>query len=101
MIYSFALALSALSLTACSDEKFEEEGTEGKGFIAAIDGYNFTRPADNTYHVTIYTDNSVCVMYINDNVCYTNRIYGIQKNTWSINNYGGSISISDVKVSEY
>jgi beta-fructofuranosidase len=80
---------------------FEEEGTEGKGFIAAIDGYNFTRPADNTYHVTIYTDNSVCVMYINDNVCYTNRIYGIQKNTWSINNYGGSISISDVKVSEY
>ena len=59
---------------------FEEEGAEGKGF-------------------DIYTDNSVMVMYINDKVCYTQRIYGIQKNCWSINNYGGTITISDVEVS--
>ena len=38
------------------------------------------------------------VMYINDNVCYTNRIYGITKNCWSINNYGGTITVSDVEV---
>lgn len=78
---------------------FEEEGEEGKGFIDGIDGYYFDTPADNTYHVTVYTDNSVCVVYINDNVAYTNRIYGMQKNCWSINNYGGSIEVSDVKVS--
>ena len=41
------------------------------------------------------------VMYINDVCAYTNRIYGIQKNCWSINNYGGSITVSDVKVSQY
>ena len=40
------------------------------------------------------------VMYINDNVCYTQRIYGIQKNCWSINNYGGNITISDLKISQ-
>ena len=80
---------------------FEEEGDEGKGFIAGIDSYKFVTPADNTYKVDIYTDNSVMVMYVNDNVCYTNRIYGIRKNCWSINNYGGSITISDVKVSQY
>ncbi len=80
---------------------FEEEGSAGKGFIAGIDGYNFSRPADNTYHVTIYTDNSVCVMYINDVCSYTNRIYGIARNCWSINNYGGSITVSDVQVSQY
>lgn len=77
---------------------FEEEGEEGKGFIDGIDGYEFDTPADNTYHVTVYTDNSICVVYINDNVAYTNRIYGMQKNCWSINNYGGSIEVSDVKV---
>ncbi|WP_418942658.1 glycoside hydrolase domain-containing protein [Phocaeicola plebeius] len=77
---------------------FEEEGEEGKGFIKGIDGYIFDTPADNTYHVTVYTDNSICVVYINDNVAYTNRIYGMQKNCWSINNYGGSIEVSDVKV---
>ena len=78
---------------------FEEEGAEGKGFIEGIDGYWFDRPSDNVYHIDIYTDNSVMVMYINDKVCYTQRIYGIQKNCWSINNYGGTITISDVEVS--
>ena len=77
---------------------FEQEGSAGKGFIEGIDGYWFERPADNVYHINIYTDNSVMVMYINDVCAYTNRIYGIQKNCWSINNYGGNITISDLKV---
>jgi beta-fructofuranosidase len=77
---------------------FEQEGEEGKGFIEGIDGYGFARPQDNVYKVDIYTDNSVLVLYINDNVAYTQRIYGIQKNCWSINNYGGSVTVSDVKV---
>ncbi len=79
---------------------FEQEGPEGKGFVDGIDGYWFERPADNTYHIDIYTDNSVLVMYINDVCCYTQRIYGIQKNCWSINNYGGSITVSDVQVTQ-
>lgn len=80
---------------------FEEEGVAGKGFIAGIDGYLFDTPADNVYNVTICTDNSVCVVYINDNVAYTNRIYGIQKNLWSINSYSGTVEVSDLKVSYY
>ena len=78
----------------------EEEKVYGKGFIAAADGYNFARPADNVYNIDIYTDNSVLVMYINDVCAYTQRIYGIQKNCWSINNYGGSVTVSDVRVSQ-
>lgn len=80
---------------------FEEEGEEGKGFIEGADGYLFDKPVDNIYNITIYTDNSVCVVYINDNVAYTNRIYGVQKNCWSINNYGGKIEVSDVSVNYY
>ena len=80
---------------------FEQEGPSGKGFIAGIDGYPFDRPADNVYHVTICTDNSVSVMYINDVCCYTNRIYGIQKNCWSINSYGGDITVSGLAISQY
>ena len=79
---------------------FEQEGAVGKGFIEGIDGYNFQRPADNVYHIDIYTDNSVIVMYINDVCAYTQRIYGIQKNCWSVNNYGGSVTVSNVKVSQ-
>lgn len=79
----------------------EQEGEEGIGFMEGMDSYVFARPADNIYNVTIYTDNSVCVMYINDVLCYTNRIYGIQKNCWSINNYGGRIKVNNLKVSQY
>jgi ABC-type uncharacterized transport system substrate-binding protein len=71
-----------------------------KGFIEGIDGYSFQRPENNVYNIDIYTDNSVIVMYINDVCAYTQRIYGIQKNCWSINNYGGNITVSDVKVSQ-
>ncbi|MGX8695205.1 MAG: glycoside hydrolase domain-containing protein [Prevotella sp.] len=89
---------------------FEQEGEEGKGFIEAADGYWFERPADNIYSIDIYTDNSVLVMYVrstsgrsqgeNDVCTYTQRIYGIQKNCWSVNNYGGSVTVSDVHVSQ-
>ncbi len=83
-----------------TNDKGEEETIMSKGFIEGIDGYWFERPSDNVYNIDIYTDNSVLVMYVNDVCAYTQRIYGIQKNCWSINNYGGSITISDVKVSQ-
>ena len=84
-----------------SDGDGNEQHIYGKGFIEGIDGYWFERPADNTYKIDIYTDNSVLVMYINDVCAYTQRIYGIQKNCWSVNNYGGSVTVSDVTVSQY
>lgn len=81
---------------------FEEEGSAGRGFVPGIDGgRTFETPADGVYHIDIFTDNSVCVLYINDKYAYTNRIYGIQKNGWSINNYGGNITVSDLTVTEY
>lgn len=80
---------------------FEEEGSKGKGFIEAIDGYVFNTPADNIYKIDIYTDNSVLVVYVNNNVCYTNRVYGIQHNCWSINSYNGTIQIKDMQLTEY
>ena len=85
----------------------EKDGEEvetkipGKGFIEAVDGYIFDRPEDNVYNIDIYTDNSVLVMYINNAVCYTQRIYGIQKNCWSVDSYGGNVTVSNVKVSQY
>ena len=40
-------------------------------------------------------------MYINGVYGYTQRIYGIYKNCWSINSYGGNVTVSNVKVSAY
>ena len=79
----------------------EQEGEDGIGFINGADGYVFDAPADGIYDVTILTDNSVMTVYINDNAAYTLRLYGINKNCWSINNYGGSLSVKDLTVATY
>lgn len=78
---------------------FEQEG--GMGFIPYIDGYFFSRPADNTYHVNIYIDNSIFVLYINDIASYTNRIYGMLGHGWSINCYSGSVQVSHIRQQIY
>ena len=49
----------------------------------------------------IYTDNSVVVMYINGEYGTTQRIYGLQQNCWSINSYGGNVTIDNVKGTQY
>lgn len=77
---------------------FEEEGIDAHGFIGDNDGYLFPTPADGVYNIVITTDNSTLTMYINDNVCYTNRIYGLPKNPWSINSYGADISVTNLRV---
>lgn len=80
---------------------FEEEGSAGCGFLANNDGYLFNRPADNVYDITIVTDNSVCAVYVNDVASYTNRIYDMSQNCWSLNSYGGSITVSNLEISQY
>lgn len=80
---------------------FEEEGGSGMGFVPYIDGYFFAQPADQEYRVDIYIDGSVLTMYINDVVCYTNRIYGMQNKGWSINCYSGSVGVSDILQQTY
>lgn len=82
---------------------FEQQGLDEdcKWFVPGADGYIFPIPAENTYKIDIFTDNSVVVTYINGDYGTTQRIYGIQKNCWSINAHGDGITVSDVKVTQY
>lgn len=81
--------------------KFVQDGEFGNGPINGADGYWFPAPTDGKYKVDIYSDNSVVVIYINGMYGYTQRIHGAAKNCWSISNYGGKATFSDVKVTEY
>jgi len=76
---------------------FEQEGPDAMGFIPYIDGYFFSQPTDRVYHIDIYIDRSVLVLYINDQVCYTNRIYGMSGKSWTIKCYNGAIEVSDIR----
>ena len=76
---------------------FEKDGDNAKYLF----DNKFNIPSDNEYRVTIYSDQSVCVTYINDQLSFTNRIYQMQKNPWSLCCYKGEITVSDIQVSTY
>lgn len=48
--------------------------------------------------ITMITDNSVCVVYVNDSYAFTNRIYGMEGNPFSIF-YNGSSADDKIKIS--
>ena len=92
------------SIMVCPDGnnnyiRFEEE--QGKWELKGGGSYPFPIPADRTYNINIYTDTSVLVMYINDVLTYTQRIYNLPRNCWSVNCYEGEMTVKDIQVKQY
>ena len=79
----------------------EQQGPKGSGFLDGGDSYVFPNAADDTYHVTVITDNSVCVVYINDVLVYTSRLYGLARNCWSIDSYAGEVAVNNLSIRKY
>jgi len=71
-------------------------------FMSGGVGNFYPVPADNTWNIDIYTDNSILVMYVNGEGCYTARISNLQKNCWAVTTEAGkSVKVSNVKVMQY
>ncbi len=72
-----------------------EGGSENRQNINYL---GFIHPEDGKYHVTIISDQSVCVTYINGQYAFTNRVYGMQRNPWSLFCSDGSVEISNLTI---
>jgi beta-fructofuranosidase len=62
---------------------------------------NFTPlivPSSKIFDVKIIIENSICVIYVNDNVAFSNRIYKMNQNPWTIFSDKGTIKISQMKI---
>jgi beta-fructofuranosidase len=62
---------------------------------------NFTPlivPANKIFEVKIIIEKSICTMYINNNVAFTNRIYKMNQNPWMLFAEDGSVKFSNIKV---
>ena len=55
-------------------------------------------PANKEFDITIICENSVCVIYINDKIAFTNRIYKMNQNPWAIFANNGEVTFSDLKI---
>ena len=63
--------------------------------------YNFTPlvlPADKIFNLKIVIEKSLCVMYINGNVAFTNRITNLNQNPWMLFADEGTVKFSDIKI---
>lgn len=52
---------------------------------------------NNEYKVTLFIENSICVLYVNDQIAFTNRIYKMSDNPWRIFSNDGTVTFSDFK----
>ncbi len=55
-------------------------------------------PDNKVYDVKIIIEKSICVLYVNDNVAFTNRIYKMNQNPWTIFSDNGTINISGLEI---
>ncbi|MGC4128134.1 MAG: glycoside hydrolase family 32 protein [Bergeyella sp.] len=60
------------------------------GAETLVNSYPLTAVSGTTYDVTVFTGNDVCVVYVNDKIAFTNRIYNVVNKKWSI--FGTSAS---------
>jgi beta-fructofuranosidase len=71
---------------------------DGSNSVQEINKVPLLPSADGVYNIRIYNDQSVCVMYVNDQVAFTNRIYGMPKNPWRMACEHGSVTVSGLTV---
>ncbi|RYY32419.1 MAG: DUF4975 domain-containing protein, partial [Sphingobacteriaceae bacterium] len=61
----------------------------------------FNFEAGKNYNFSIVIDNSVAVLYVNNEVALTNRIYSLQGNMWSLGAEGLQVNLGNLKVSTH
>ena len=67
------------------------------GGVTEINQVPLPRSANGEYNIRIYNDQSVCVLYVNDEVAFTNRIYGMPRNPWKMVCEQGTVTVSNLE----
>ncbi len=57
-------------------------------------------PEDKIFNVKIIIEKSICILYVNDNVAFTNRIYKMDQNPWTIFADNGTIKITNFTINK-
>ena len=66
------------------------------GEVSEINQVALPHSDNGVYNIRIYNDQSVCVLYVNDEVAFTNRIYGMPRNPWKIICEQGSVTVENL-----
>lgn len=98
-IYSLSFDLSSENRWSMPNISLIKENSYSTGNYTKE--LNFTPlivPESKIFDIKIIIEKSVCVLYINDNVAFTNRIYRMNQNPWTIFADKGNINITDLTI---
>lgn len=65
-----------------------------------IDHVKLNIPDNKEFDVTIMIENSICVVYVNHQTAFTNRIYKMNWNPWGIFSDNGEVTFSNLNLSK-
>lgn len=65
-----------------------------------IDNVKLNVPDNKEFDVTIMVENSICVVYVNHQTAFTNRIYKMNGNPWGIFSDNGEVTFSNLNLSK-
>ena len=61
-----------------------------------VDSYPLSGISGTNYNVTLFISNDVCVVYVNDKIAFSNRVYDVVNKKWSI--FGSDSSFSNINI---
>ncbi len=91
--YSFRLNLANQKLYLNKD-------VNGGG-VTEISQIALPRTSDGVYNLKVFHEQSIIVVYVNDKIAFTNRIYNMARNPWSIFCENGSVEVEEPKAWSY
>ncbi len=80
-------------------EKAIKNSPSSSAVITTLTQLPLVVPPNKQFDVTIVSENSVCVVYINNEIAFTNRIYKMSQNPWTIFANNGEVTFSELTVS--
>ena len=96
-VYSVSFDLTSSNRWEMPSLFMHQENIDGAG----KNELNFTPlavPNNKIFDVKIIIEKSICTVYVNDQVAFTNRIYKMNQNPWTIFSDEGTIQVSGMKV---
>jgi len=98
-VYSIVFDLTSTNQWSIPALFFNKESSFSTGSYS--NELNFTPlivPENKIFNIKIIIEKSICVVYVNNNVAFTNRIYKMNKNPWSIFVGEGTIDVTNLSV---
>ncbi|MGJ1190850.1 glycoside hydrolase domain-containing protein [Sphingobacterium siyangense] len=97
-VYSIAFDLTSSNRWNMPALFMNKEARDGGGSKTELNFTPLTVPTNRIFNVKIIIEKSIGIVYVNDRVAFTNRIYKMDQNPWTIFADQGTVQVNGLKI---